>query len=192
MSGKEAIIERILSDAQTHAEEIISDATARADSIRTQAKEAAALKYDKAKLKSVADAAETMRRRMSVAGLDAKKSKLHAKQKLIETAFENAGNAVVKMDDKAYGEMISKLITRYASDGESVIICKNDAKRITQSFLNKFDKNLKLSNKFGDFDGGIILAKGEYEKNLTLDVLLDESRERVENKVASVLFKENL
>ncbi|HRX14172.1 MAG TPA: V-type ATP synthase subunit E family protein [Eubacteriales bacterium] len=192
MSGKETIIERILSDAETKAEEIIADANSRAESIYAQANENVSSKHSKAKQKAASDATENLRRRMSVAGLDAKKSRLYAKQKLLEQAFVDAGKAVVAMDDKTYCELIGKLITRYAADGENVIICENDSKRITQTFLNKFDKNLKLAKNFGDFEGGIILAKGEYEKNLTLDVLLDESRERVENKVATVLFKENL
>lgn len=190
MSGKEAIIERIIADAQDQANDIVSEAQTAAKDICAAAESKVKANRQKATEKLIEDGEEILRRRMSVANLDAKKSRLFAKQKLLETVFDEAREAVLALDDEKYLLLIEKLIKGFSAEGETVTIAERDKKRITKKFLDGFGKKLTLSDSFGDFDGGIMLSKDGYDKNLTLDVLLDESRERVENKVAETLFGE--
>ena len=50
---------------------------------------------------------------------------------------------------------------------------------------------LALSDKSGDFKGGLILSGVNYDKNLTLDDIVRRIRQDSETHVAKILFKEN-
>lgn len=190
MTGKDAIIEKILTDAQNKRDSIIAEADANAEKLIDDAKASCQTALIEEKAKYEATEKELIRRKLSVATLDAKKNNLAVKQRLLETAFVTAHKKVIELPDKEYLALIGKLIVSFAEVGEVVTIAANDSKRITQEFLTKFGKELSLSKTHGDFDGGIILSKQGYDKNLTLDVLMVESREQLEDKVAEALFLE--
>lgn len=191
MKGKEAIINSILNDAEQQASQIIAEAKQKADGIialaqnKTEQDEQAVLSGAESQAKDILD------RRISVAELEVKKYNLSLKQKLLGECFDSALGKLSKLPDKEYLAIISKLLN-YAEDGESVIICKNDKKRITADFIKQAVKSKKvaLSKETGDFCGGIILSKEGYDKNMTFEVLLAQVREESEAEVASVLFKE--
>ncbi len=188
--SEKAIIERIIADAQKQSEDIIADAKIKAKSTTTKASQIVEENLTKAKEKCNLDSQETLRRRMSVANLDAKKHRLFVKQQLINETFELARKKIINLSDADYLKLIGNIINKYAVSGETVTISANDKKRITQEFLDNAKLDLKLSKEYGNFDGGVVLSKSGYDKNLTLDVLIKESRENVEDKVALVMFEE--
>ena len=191
MSGKEAIIEKILAQAEELCAKTLEDAEQKAASVLQRSAEQIESKKAAAEQKATEDAAEILRRRKSVADLEVRKYQLTVKQQLMDTAFRKAHQSVLEMDDKTYLQLISKLLIKYAENGETLTVGKKDAKRITQDFVDKTVKNKKItvSSLQGDFDGGFVLSGNGYDKNLTLKVLLESVRSELEPKIAAVLFE---
>lgn len=189
MTGKQAIIDKIISTAELKAQSIINEANAQAKLSLEEAQ--SQIKSKQAELKAYGEAmqSELIARKQTVAELDAKKYQLFVKQQLLSNVFLQVSKKISEMSKSDYLMVISKLITTYSEDGETVTICSSDKNIITKDFIDSFKKGLVLSNKFGDFDKGIVLSKGSYDKNLTLSVLMSIAREEMEAKVAKLLFE---
>ena len=84
MEGKEAIVGRILSDAQQKAETRKAEAAARAENARDEARRKAEALLTSGRAQLMRDAEETVSRRETVAGLDVRKRLLAAKREAIE------------------------------------------------------------------------------------------------------------
>ncbi len=191
MEGKD-ITESILSEARKRAEEIVSAAIESKDLALEQAKEIL-----EAKRAQVLQAAETeckqiIDRRIMLAKLDAGKAVLGEKQRLIESVYSKAAESIVGLDEKSYCEFIAGLIVEYADDGDEVIICARDKKRLSPAWLNSVSKTsgkgLTFSDETHSDVGGIILRGRNYDKRLTLSALMEEVRAKTESEVISVLF----
>ena len=192
MSGKEAIIQKIVAQANEKAAKLLEDAQGRATAVLQDATEQIEQSRKFADAKAKEDAAEVLRRRKSVADLEVRKYRLAVKQQMMDTAFSKAHQAVLNMDDKAYLQLISKLLAEYAENGEELTVSKRDAKRITQAVVDAAvaDRKVTLSKVPGDFEGGFVLSKEGYEKNVTLEILLQTLRQEIEPQIAAVLFEE--
>jgi V/A-type H+-transporting ATPase subunit E len=192
MEGKEAIINKILEDANAQASAIIEAAEAKASDIKSEAEK----KLDDANCVAVSSAKiegeELIKRRLTVADLEVKKKKLSAKKQLIDTAFVKAKDELLNLPSAKYKAMIEGMLKKHAEDGDTVIISQRDEKTVTATLIASVAKakniKLTLSEKFGDFDGGIILTSKGMDKNLTLDVELKLLKEELETEASDMIF----
>lgn len=194
MEGKDAIINKIMSDADSQAEEILAQAKAKAEAqVKKALDESEALQADAAK-KAEDAGSELITRRLTVAGLDVKKQMLAVKKELIDASFAKAESVLAGLEDDDYLKLISAMLAKSASDGDTVTVSANDKSRITADFIKKQSKKLGISltlgKEYGDFDGGIILTGGGVDKNLTLEVELKLLYDEIQADVAAILFKE--
>ena len=188
MNGKENIINKILSDADAKAADILSAAEAQAQAIVADAEQA--IVRDKVALdeRLRVASAERERNRQATAELDAKKYALLRKQQLITRCYELAYDRLVQMSEEDRLALIGSLLEKHAEKGETVYITQADAKGVTQTWLNGFDKDLKLGKKYIKADGGVVLEGAGYEKDLTLKSVVKYLREQTEGKVAELLL----
>lgn len=188
MNGKENIINKILSDADTKCHEIISASEAQAKAIVDDANQAVA--RDRAvleeRIKLTAD--ERVRNRRATAELEVKKYALNAKQHLISRCYDLAYEQLANMSSADRLDLIGTLIDKYAEKGETVYVTQEDGKSVTQLWLNGFEKNLQLGKKYIKADGGIVLEGNGYEKDLTLKRVIEYAREMTEGRVAEILL----
>lgn len=137
---------------------------------------------------------EVVRRRLSVANLDAKKAIMNAKRASIDDAFNEALNECVKLDNAKYLHIIESMIKANAKDGDKVVISEADSKRITKKFVADIAKemgiNLSLASEMASFNGGIVLSNDSFDKNLTFDSEVAEIKENADSDLLSKLFKE--
>lgn len=194
MEGKDTIINKIMSDADSQAEEILAQAKAKAEAqVKKALDESEALQADAAK-KAEDAGSELITRRLTVAGLDVKKQMLAVKKELIDASFAKAESVLAGLEDDDYLKLISAMLAKSASDGDTVTVSAKDKSRITADFIKKQSKKLGISltlgKKYGDFDGGIILTGGGIDKNLTLEVELKLLYDEIQADVAAILFKE--
>mgnify|MGYP000544059106 CR=1 FL=1 len=190
MEGKEAIIEKIIKNAENLAESAVKEAENLAaeklqkvndtlnEAQKNLDKEIEVLKND------------TIRHKETVAELEVRKLILTAKREVMDNVYLKAVKKIVNSKD--YLALIEKMILKYAEDGDSVIISNRDKNSITPEFVNKIalKKGIKLvlSNDYQNFEGGIILSNKKYDKNLTLNVLFKEIKEDTESRLAEILF----
>jgi vacuolar-type H+-ATPase subunit E/Vma4 len=190
MSGKEQIIDSILSDAKRIASASVSDAEKEAGEIVSNACVAAGKMRGETRLKAEAEGAEQLKRRLSGTDLEIKKYKLSLKQELMTESFDRALVQLQSLPKPDYLKQIASLLS-FAEKDEIVTVSEKDKDIVTAEFLSKVapDKNLTLNKAYGNFVGGIVLSAERYEKNMTFEALLKELRDEIEPQVNAQLFK---
>ncbi|MCL2062652.1 MAG: hypothetical protein FWH03_08545 [Firmicutes bacterium] len=188
MSGKEQIIQSILSDAQENAEKLLIAARQKADELTARAETQAAQLLADARQQNKNLLAQAVQRAEQAARLERGKSLLAAKRHLLLRCFSSALEKLSALPQKEYLALIASLL-RHAQNGDTVVIAKKDANQITQAFLDKHAAHkLHLSKEFGDFTAGIRLINPNYEQNLSFEFLLEYLREELEPTLAGILF----
>ena len=189
LNGKDLIIKKIRLDAEIKANSTLEEGNNRAKEIIDDAIHNADIYKERFLQESFKERDEIVKRRITVANLEAKKLILQAKKEIIDKAFENAKKALIE-DKKAYKEIITSML-KYAEDGDKITICENDSKLITNKFVKETTgKDVTINKEYGNFVGGIIITGENSDKNLTLDVELKAVREQIETEIAEMLFGE--
>ena len=192
MDGKEAIINSIISAAESSAAALLSQA----DNERKEALEKNRLELERKKSEETAKAREEaalyVSRCVSVAQLEKSKTLLSAKQELLSRVYDESVTKIMNMTDNIYREFIGGFIEAYAEDGDSVSVSERDAKRLNKEWVDALAKkkgiSLTLSGKYHDGRGGIILSGKNCDKNLVLDVMAAAIKGKTESKVSGILF----
>ncbi|MCH5164621.1 MAG: hypothetical protein J1F36_06365 [Clostridiales bacterium] len=190
--SKEVLLEQINIKAKEQAESIKRSANDAASAQRAKVEAELKAEYEK-RLASVNEEAE-----LAIAGqktlmrIDGKKSELNAKRELIDEVYKNVTERIKALSDNDYRKFIAAIIAKYAEDGDKVIICQNDVKRLNSNWLSDLAFDLQLSLSFaseyhGDV-GGVILRGNKYDKNLTVSAIIGEARIGTESAVAKRLF----
>jgi V/A-type H+/Na+-transporting ATPase subunit E len=196
MKGKEAIVARIVSDAQAEANEIVREAETKAGETIARHK-SQAQEMIEAFGGDIEDKTREVRdRRISVGRLDMRKKMLSAKQGLIDDAFSGALTMVKKMPDSEYRDIITGLVLD-AAEGvdEEIIFGEKDPHKLGEAFVKELNGkltkgSLTLGAPSADFETGCILKRGGRETNCTMAAVLKNIRERIEPEVAARLFEE--
>lgn len=189
--SKEAIVEKIISDAHLKAESIIGEANAKAgEVISVAAEECKAYLYNfKAETDKMVFDVEA--RSKTVAELDAKKLALAAKTKVLDVVYERTLDNLRNLDKDTYSELIFAMLQN-AKDGDVVTISKREKDIVTTESLAQFAKekgiSLTLSDKLGDFDGGVILSENGVDNNFTFEIEVALLKEQTEANVAKEIF----
>jgi V/A-type H+-transporting ATPase subunit E len=187
MEQQNPIIQRILSDADAKAAEIVATAHAKADSL--VANNNARISELRQNLLSKCDQnrAEMVKNALSNAQLDVRKYRLKAKQAVVADAYEAAYRQLLSLPEKDYVTLLERLLKKYASSGEVVRVSQKDSALVSAAFLSKLNLNLRLGAPV-DIDGGFILEGNGYDKNLSLKVLVDSTKEKTETELSKILF----
>ena len=182
---------------------IILDAEAQAEEIKTTAEQASAValdnaitsfnaEFEKVISKAKTDGEEIITQAVLNAEIEARKILLKAKQEVLSATIEKSLEKLMKLPDSEYIALITDMIARVADAGDTVIISRNDEKRLTAEVIAKISKvigkKLTLSNERGDFLGGVILSQNGLDKNMTLENELSEIKQERINKLSTKLF----
>ena len=189
--SKEAIIEKILSDADVQARTTVEEAEKKADEILALAAEQC--KSYLAKSKSETDRAvkEVAERAETVAELDARKMLLRAKSAVLDEVFALALEKARALDKATYKKIIVGMLN-FAENRDKVTVSAREKGIVTKKLVDDVAKakgiKLTLNDKEGDFDGGIILTSDGIDKNFTLDVEFALLRDAAEAETAKKIF----
>ena len=189
--SKEAIIDKILSDANLKGDAIIGEANGKADEIISLAAKQCKDYLYQSKTEIDRLTLEIDERSRSVAELDARKLLLAAKTHVLDDVYAKTLEKLRNLDKEQYGALIFAMLEN-AKDGDVVIISKREKDIVTKQSLADFAKKkgikLTLADKFGDFDGGVIISENGVDNNFTLDVEVSILREQTETKIAKEIF----
>lgn len=168
--SKEAILERIISDAKTAAAATVAEAEGRAAEIIAEA-EARAERDRQGTSTIIAERSKAIADgKAATARLDAAKVMLAAKRGVIDEVYARALEklkALVFATNFAYKAQVLKL---------AVVA----------------EKNLKNSGKTADIDGGFILIGKNSDKDLSYGALLALDREERQAEIAAKLFSDGV
>ncbi len=199
MSSQDNIIKRITDEAQKEADAVIAEANAKADELMSAS--AAETDAEIARIERDAElkAAELRRRRLAVAEMEARKDVLAQKQAILDEAFVGALSKLSELPDSEIEALLTPLVVQEAEGDESLIVPDQSRAQYERSLLHSLNRALRkagkpgkltLSDKSGDFAGGLVLASDVLEKNISFEALLRGVREDSEKAVSELLFGE--
>ena len=194
MKGTEKIIAHIQADAKAQADAILKEADEKCAGIRAdyekQAKEAHAERI-RAGVKANQDRLDSMDR---LAKMEGRKTILALKQEMVAESFDLAVDKLVKLPEAEYIALLAKLAAKASVTGdEEIVLNARDRKAVGAKVVEAANKaltggKLTLSEKTGDFKGGLILRRGNIEANCTAELLVDLCRDEMAAELAGVLF----
>lgn len=190
MSGLEKIIEQITTEAKEKADGIIASASDEAEKLLASEKESADNMAAAILRQSDLDVAAAVKRIQSTSEIREKRVILQAKQDRIEEIYKDALDHLQKMGDDEYFKTIEKMLSRYAS-GQKGQICfsDRDLKRLPENITKVLaGYQLSVSDTPADISGGFILSYGDIEENCSFDVLMESSKEELQDKISALLF----
>ena len=189
--SKEAIIDKILSDANLKGDAIIGEANEKADEIISLAAKQCKDYLYKSKTEIDRLTLEIDERSRSVAELDARKLLLAAKTQVLDSVYAKTLEKLRNLDKEQYSALIFAMLEN-AKDGDVVTISEREKDIVTKKSLADFAKkkgiSLTLADKFGDFDGGVVISENGVDNNFTLEVEVALLREQTETKIAKEIF----
>ena len=194
MKGTEKIIAHIQADAQAKADAILAQAEQQCASIREDYDKQAAECYAeriRAGVRACQDQADSRQR---IEQMEARKTMLAVKQEMVEESFKLAQEKLLKLPKEAYTAFLAKLAARASTTGdEEIILNAADRVRVGKAVVAEANKRLdggklKLSDRTGDFAGGVLLHRGNIEVNCTVELLLELCRGDMAAELAAVLF----
>lgn len=189
--SKEAIIDKILSDANLKGDAIIGEANEKADEIISLAAKQCKDYLYKSKTEIDRLTLEIDERSRSVAELDARKLLLAAKTQVLDSVYAKTLEKLRNLDKEQYSALIFAMLEN-AKDGDVVTVSEREKDIVTKESLADFVKkkgiSLTLADKFGDFDGGVVISENGVDNNFTLEVEVALLREQTETKIAKEIF----
>lgn len=189
--SKEAIIDKILSDARFKADAIVGDAKSKADQIIADAAEVCKGYIYSSKADTDKAVFDLEARSKTVAELDAKKLQLSAKAQILDMIFARTLDKLKNLDKERYSALVFAMLQN-AEDGDEVVISQREKDIVTKDTLDRFAKErgikLTLCDELGDFDGGIVIRSKGVDKNFTLDVETQLLKEEFETQIAKEIF----
>ena len=190
MSGLDKILEHITQEADAQVKNILEGANKAAGKLLKSEKEETENIAAAIMKQSDHDVAVAAKRIQSAAELNEKRIILKAKQDRIEGVFRSALERLNSLDNDKYSEMICKMVDRYASGAKGEIsFRKEDLKRLSAAAKeNIAGHNLTISGKSGPAGGGFVLSYGDIEENCSFEVLIESSKEELQDRIGKLLF----
>lgn len=187
------IREKILNDAKNDAEQIINEAKDKAKQILEDAKKR--VKVIEKETETLAGEARLreIERRLSGARMESRMFILNKKRQIIDALFDEAKKRLLSLKKSEYIDFIVKMIKDEAkAENFTFVLSEKDVNRFGKEIFHEILKRLNLNENLpfetGLFDGGCILKKERYEFNATIDTILGRVKERLESKLAEILF----
>ncbi|MDE7464286.1 MAG: hypothetical protein K2M48_04565, partial [Clostridiales bacterium] len=108
-----------------------------------------------------------------------------------DTLYLDVKAKILKMKDAEYLGLLQRLIADVAENGDEIVASQKDAKRVTAAGVKKVSsaikKKLTLSKEKGEFEAGVILKNAEYDRDLTLDEIIADLKDRTEPETVKSL-----
>lgn len=194
----ENILKRIDEEAEASGREALERAEAEAARIRERHERAAEKLRGELAGRAGKKAEEEERRLIVNEQLELKKALLTKKREILEEVYAEARKRAMDLSDTDYIELMKALVLAKAVSGaEEIIVPAERHKLFDKDFLIYLNREytggggFSFAKERGEFSWGIVLREGKRIVDLSLNVLFEQLMERVEPKIASVLFPED-
>lgn len=189
MDGINAILDRILADARDRSDYLITQADQAAAETVASAKAGGEQLLAQAEVLASSQSEAILSRARSAGAMEKRKAMLQARQDLIEEAIARAGQQVQNLSDADKVSFCRSLLQASKIRMGSVILPAAD-RHLGPAMLDGLGDGMSfmLDDESGDFIGGLIIRQGQVEENMTLDLLIKNSRTKLVQLAASILF----
>lgn len=206
------ILQKIRQDAEAEAAAIRSAAQEKAEALTASILSEAQKKADAIAAKAAAEAEEIERRRLLIAGLEARKNKLSSKRAVLDQAYDLAYQELCGLSGERWARLITACVLSSCETGREVLrvpagdISKYRSDFLTRlgeatghggSMLDHLNSELRKAGKEGaltldetpaPFEGGVLIVGEKSDVNCSFEALLRAQREENEREIAALLF----
>lgn len=196
MNNIESIVKKIADDARAQADQKVAEAQQEAKQILSDYQAQADKVTQDAQAQAQKEAATIAERVESQSGLIRRNMMLQYKRDAIEQAFQKALEQLCAQDADKQVELLSGAAVRYMTADATVILNEHDKAAFGDKLVDAIGKKLAAANKnynvslaetAGNIHGGMILAEGKIETNLSYEILVKNVRDELEGDVAKIL-----
>ena len=194
MTGLEAILSQIESDARQEADELLTDAKAKAEEILVNAKEEAAKKSQEILQEGEKKAQDIRDRADSAAMLARRNNMLAFKQQVIRETIDSTRTSLENAPDEEYFKMLLQLAARFAGEGKGEMrLNRRDLDRLPKSFETDLKQavpqaDITVSKDPCDIENGFLLVYGGIDVNCTFRAIFEEADGELRDAVGKILF----
>lgn len=196
MNNIESIVKKIADDAKFSAEQKIAEAQQEAQQIVSDYQAQADKIMQDAQAQAQKQASVIAERVESQSGLIRRNLMLQYKREAIEQAFQKSLEVLCAQDADKQVTLLSDAAVKYLSADAKVILNEKDKTAFGEKLVSEISRKLQAANKnysvslsadAGSMQGGMILAEGSIETNLSYEILVKNIRDELEGEVAKVL-----
>lgn len=187
MNDNQAIIRKILSDAEEYATSAVSGAEAQSRTAIGQAEKDAEESLRKERENARMEGTELLSRRATIARLDGKKAVLAAKQEIVASVFDEALKKLCAAPRDEYFAFVLNGVKKYAESGDTVVLSES-APFSAEEFAEKLGVSDVTVVKTGDFKGGAVVSGAKRDTDLSFEALVADYYEKHSGDVARAIF----
>ena len=184
----EAIVNRILSDADERAKVVIEEATLKAKELVSEAEIFSANLKNKAEEKASEREDQIIERYKTLARIEGNKILINKKQEILKDLKKQALDVLLGLDKSKKLELIEKLLNNFAEKEEKLLV---NIVGITNEEIESLEvvKKLKLDvEKYKGEQQGLILESKSCDKNLLFEDLINQIFEQNRDEINNILF----
>ena len=187
--NEQAIVERIISDAEKEAREIIADAEKKAEATVAEAAQRAERNKQGVRAEVSERVQSILDGKAATARLDCAKIQLGEKRGVIDEIYARALKQLNGITEAEALYLAGRLLTAYAEQGDEIVFAANYryAQKVAGLGIVK-QKGLKVSAGQAALDGGFMLVGKNSDKNLSYGAILAADREQHQAEIAAKLF----
>ena len=200
MNGINKITDRIAADAREEIAAMQAETAEKCREIEREYEAKARQEHDRIVLEGNKDCTLQVQRLASAAAMESKKSVLTLKQQAVRRVMNLSIERLSNLPEQQYIDFLGKLAGNAAFTGdEELIFNARDKETVARSVLKSANDVLKrrgihpgltLSERTGDFKGGVVVKQGDIEVNCSVETLVELSREQLAAQVAKLLFED--
>lgn len=184
--------DKILKEALISKIKIEKEISAKVKEIRIEAKKEASDIEKKGKERATEEGKIEKERILSRIRMELSNKKLNKKNEIMGNLRNKVSEEMKKLKWDDYKELVKGLILTASEDGDEEVapgaLHYEKVKELIVE-LNRDEKyNFKISNKKENFEVGVILSKGKRRVDASLSVLLEETFEKMQEKIVGTLF----
>lgn len=199
MEGLKKITDHIHSDSESEAAELLIHAREDAHAKHLHYQRAAEATRRQILARGEARADEEMRRSVSAAELEARKTLLAVKQELVSEVFSKAMQQLSALTADEYLSFLIRQAVKASLTGcEEIVLNAADREAYGKVLTTEANRllheagrtgALTLSPETAQFSGGLVLRSGLIETNCTWESLLKQAHDTLTGDAASILFE---
>jgi len=193
----EKIYERIETQAAASADDVIGEAGRQAARIRDEYARRSAELGESLRAYAEKKAGEAGRRLIVSEQLELKKALLAKKREILAGIYDDARKRIEGLGDEESAGILRELILENAVSGrEEIVVSRRQSLIFDGKFLDSLNSGFKgggsftLTEEKGSFPWGVVLREGRRVVDLSLDVVFEQLKEKVEPRIAALLFPE--
>lgn len=189
------ILKRIDEEAEAQIREKLDEARRKADSVQGEYAGRAERLEAEMRLRAEKRAREQQRRLIVSEQLEIRKALLSKKHRVLDALYEKALRRIEELPRDRYRNIVKSLIIERAVSGaEEIVVASKHRNLFGDTFLAELNGAYPGGGEFtiaaeaGDFGWGVVLREGRRVIDLTLEVLFEQLRERIEPEIAALMF----